>query len=273
MHLTFITDIVEQFLPGQILAAAYGACDARVLKRYILPDPAFAAKAQAQCATLNLDMAFAQCGQAKRAVASGVFMIAHPHQGGVEQAHYRGYNGIPMDVSTHMSCEVAFDLGSNNGQRSTKFRQAVKLGFAFGKSPISMVAVLFAAPHITPRGLNMALRVCANPHCGIGWRNRQLLDSCNLFDVSQLLAVGLSINKTLTALCAGKARHLIAHVTQALGHVDGFRGSGKLHRHQGTAMDAPAQEAPPHCACCNRVIVGWGCGGTQTRLWGAMFNA
>ncbi|WP_354362597.1 hypothetical protein [Undibacterium sp. GrIS 1.8] len=83
-----------------------------------------------------------------------------------------------------MSCEVAFDFGPNAWQHRTEFGQAVKLGFTSGQSPVGVVAILFAASRITPRGLNMALRLWANPDRGVGRRNRQFLDSCNMFDVA-----------------------------------------------------------------------------------------
>ena len=83
-----------------------------------------------------------------------------------------------------MSCEVAFNFDPNAWQHRTEFRQAVKLGFTSGQSPIDVVAVLFAAPCITPSGLNMALRLWANSDRGVGRRNRQFQDSCNMFDVA-----------------------------------------------------------------------------------------
>src|SRR3954471_10916773 len=82
--------VLEELLPGQVLAALDDACEPRIGDRDAVLDAALAAKAEAQDRAVDGEMAAPQRGEAVRAVVAHVLVVADADQRAVEEPHHGG---------------------------------------------------------------------------------------------------------------------------------------------------------------------------------------
>ena len=209
--------VLEEFLPRQLLAAPHHAGYARVAQFRLLPHAAFAAKAQAKLAALELCVARSQRGEAVRAVGGGVFLVAHAQVGGVEQSHQRReYQCAFQGLAAAVRRQVARHPAADPGQRPAKRQHVFELALVALRAPQRVVAVLATPACIQPRGLQVAVGQGADPHVGIRGRNGQALDACDLVLVLEPLTVRQAVAEGLFARgFAGEPRHGWADVHQA----------------------------------------------------------
>ena len=216
MRSAVLVQVLEQFLPRQLLAAAHHAGHARVVQGSALLHAAFAAKAQLQRAAAHGGVARAQRGQAVGAVADRIFLVAHAHIGGVQQPHDgRQHARARQQRLAPARCQVACHLGANARQRPAKGRHALELVRVAQLAPLRVVAVLAAPARVQPGGLQVALGQRADPHLGVGRRNGQAADAFQFALIAQPVAVGLAVAKALAPAHAPQARHVALHIDQA----------------------------------------------------------
>lgn len=75
-----------------------------------------------------------------------------------------------------------------------------------------MVAILLAAARIAAGGLQVALRIGADPYAGIGRWNSQGIDAADHSGVAYLLASRIEINKALALASSGEAVATVAGI-------------------------------------------------------------
>ena len=241
-HRAVLVLVGEQLLAGQLLAAPHHPCHARILHGHLVLHPALAAKAQPQAAAAHAGVLAAQRGEAVGAVLARVALVAHAHEGGVEQPHERRQQLRTLHRGARPRAEqVACDSRADARQRAAEGLQPGVLAVAAFGAPVGVVAVLLAPACVAAGGLQMAVRQRADPDVGIGRRNRQAADARQLALVDQQAAVGPLVAERRAAPHAPMARHRVADVDEAGGHRQRrrrlrglvplrLRASGRLHR-------------------------------------------
>ncbi|MNJ51374.1 hypothetical protein D3C77_466760 [compost metagenome] len=91
-----------------------------------------------------------------------------------------------------------------------------------------MIAILLAATGIAPGGLDMTLRVGADPHIGIGRGNGQGLDPRQGGGVADTLAAGIEVDEPAAQGFAAQARLAVFDVVQAGGEGGFVHGTGPV---------------------------------------------
>jgi hypothetical protein len=89
----------------------------------------------------DVDMAIAQSGEPEGLVGAGILLVAHAHQGGLEQAHDGGEHLVPWQSRPP---EVSLDTPAQSGQALAECDQLPILGRVAHGPPAQMVAVLLA---------------------------------------------------------------------------------------------------------------------------------
>src|SRR5207248_2787760 len=115
-------------------------------------------------------MPVAQCGQAKRTVLFGVFLVAHAEGGRVEQPDHGGKDFFTAET---LQLQVMADASANSGQRFTKGNHTVVFCLVAYFAPVGMVAILLAPFRIAPGCLYMPIRLRTYPYIGPGGRDTQ----------------------------------------------------------------------------------------------------
>ncbi|MNH13783.1 hypothetical protein D3C79_733650 [compost metagenome] len=177
---------------------------------------ALAAELKADGAALDLDVAVAQRGQAVGFVVAQVALVANTDQCVVQQADHQCHYLFPVQPRARQVClQLCAKLGQclGKGQHAPIFVLIAQL------APLGVVAVLLAATRIAPCGLQVALRVGADPHVGVGRRDHQGGDARQRFTVAHTLALGIQIDETVTPAAPAQAGLAIVNVMQAGGQV------------------------------------------------------
>ena len=99
MRVAGIVLIAEEFLAGEIAAAAHQRRNAVVTHRELMAHAALAGKAQQQRVAPDFHMPAQQGAEAVGAVAARVFAMADAHPGAVEQTHQRRDDAFTVDVA------------------------------------------------------------------------------------------------------------------------------------------------------------------------------
>jgi hypothetical protein len=90
MPLSGFIDILEKFVPGEILTLFDDACQSAVGHVHAMPDPAFSSELESHRRTAHPYMPIPQGRQSERFVGPRILFVADAYQGGFEQTHYRG---------------------------------------------------------------------------------------------------------------------------------------------------------------------------------------
>ncbi|MNV57907.1 hypothetical protein D3C71_1502590 [compost metagenome] len=92
----------------------------------------------------------------------------------------------------------------------------------------------------------MAVGQCADPHIGIGRRDRQRADPGQGGGIADRRAIGVTVGKALAGLAAGNARQFIADIAQAgLAGGGDFGGGGAARAHAGGVYQGNAVSPVP----------------------------
>jgi hypothetical protein len=84
-----------------------------------------------------------------------------------------------------------------------------ELGFIANLAPAGMISVLFAAARVAARGLQVTVFNGTDPDVGPRGRNREPADAEDSHFVSEGLAGGVNVSKTVAALFAANAWTII----------------------------------------------------------------
>ena len=96
-------------------------------------------------------------------VRFGVFLVADPDAGDLEQAHDCGKNFFPRQTG---ATQIALDVLAQRRQGRTELEHAGELAFVTQRSPFGVVAVLLAPAGITRRSLEMGIGNGRDPDIG-----------------------------------------------------------------------------------------------------------
>ena len=94
-HRSLAVHVLEQLLPGQLLASFEHTRGAWIGQLDVVQLPAFSAKPKGDMRAVNLHVAVAHGGQAKRLVVPGVLVVSDPDVGRIQEMHDRGYHAFP----------------------------------------------------------------------------------------------------------------------------------------------------------------------------------
>src|SRR5207237_5919821 len=164
----------EQLLARQVAAALDDAREPGIRHRDGVLDAALTAKAEAQHRAVDLEVAAAQRGQAVGAVLAHVFIVSHPDQRLVQQHHHRGEQ---LPAAEIRRTQIALDALAQARQHFAEFEHAPELRAVAGFAIAGVIAILLAPAGIGAGGLNVALRVRADPYLGPRGRDREPVES------------------------------------------------------------------------------------------------
>ncbi|SON85067.1 hypothetical protein XAP412_550027 [Xanthomonas phaseoli pv. phaseoli] len=153
----------------------------------------------------------AQRGQPVGAIAARVFGVAHAHQGVGQQRHHDRQHLFAREARQQ---QIATQAPPQFGQRSAEGDHAFELALAAYLRPLGVIAILLAPPGIAPGGLQMPVGLGADPHFGIGRRNRQRTNALQGLGIGNALPVGIAVTEALAGLAAADAGLLIVDVGQ-----------------------------------------------------------
>jgi hypothetical protein len=210
-----VIDVLEQMLPGEFLAALHDAGGRWVGEPRGLLHPALAPEADLQGGGACVHMPVAQRGQPERAVFGGVFLVAHAHRGAVQQPH----DGRDHRLQRQRPApQVARHRAADARQGAAELAQAVELLLPLLRLPVGVVAVLLAAPRIAAGGLQMTAWIGADPHLGVGGRDRQAPDAVELCGVADRAARGAQIHEAFAAPHPGPAGCVVLRINEFCWH-------------------------------------------------------
>jgi hypothetical protein len=119
---------------------------------------------------------------------------------------------------------VLVHLDAQSRQRLREVEHPLVLGALADLPEGRVVAVLLAALGVAPGGLQMAVRVRADPNVRVGGRDRELADPVEGRRVLHLAAVRLHVGEALAGLLAADPGLLVGDVAQP----GGFRGLARI---------------------------------------------
>src|SRR2546425_12541202 len=166
-------DVLEQLVPGEVLALLDDAGEAAVGDRDRVVHAALAAEGKLQLRALDLEVAPAQGGEPEGAVLAGVFVVAHADQRLVEQHHHGGEDLAPRQVAR---AQIALDALADLGEHFAELEHAAELGFVARLAVARMVAILLSSARVARRRLDVSPGIGTDPDLGPGGRDRKGID-------------------------------------------------------------------------------------------------
>ncbi len=173
---------------------------------------ALAAELEAHGAALYLNVAIAQGGQPIGLVVAQVALVADADQRVVEQAHHQRHDFLSIKAragQVHLQLRAQFWQGLGKGQHAPVLVLVTQF------APLGVVAVLLATASVAAGGLQVALRVAANPHIGVGRRDHQRGDARQGFAVAHALPLGVEVDEAVAPATPGQARLAVVDIVQA----------------------------------------------------------
>src|SRR5690606_37009 len=156
-QLAVVVAILEQRLPGELLATPQQPHQARVVEDDVVVLPALAAEAETGAATAQeLDMAVAQRSQAEGTVVARVFGVADPDQGLAHDRHYHRHYLLARKARAR---QVGAQAPAQLRQCLAERDDAIELALAAHLAPARVVAVLLATARIASGGLDVPARI------------------------------------------------------------------------------------------------------------------
>src|ERR1700704_5285660 len=231
-------DVLEQLLPGQVLALLNDAREAPVGDRHRVIDPALPAEAEEQFRALDLDVTLAQGRETEGAVLARVLVVAHADQRLVEQHHHGGEDLAPREIAR---AQVALHALADLGEGFAELEHAPELRLVARLAVQGMVAVLLAAARVARSRLDVPFGVRADPDVGPGGRNREGVDPLALGFACDALAVRRVVNPALSRTLAPDAGEAVGDVAEpgAQGRLAMLVDARRDHRQPAPGWTAP----------------------------------
>ena len=129
----------------------------------------------------------------------------------VQQAHHQRHDLFPVQPWPR---QVGFQLCAQLWQGLGERKHAPVFVLVAQLAPLRVVAVLLAAAGIAAGGLQVAMRVGADPHIRVGRGDHQCGDACEGFAVAYSLAIGIEVDETVAPAPTGQARLTVVNVVQ-----------------------------------------------------------
>jgi len=173
-------------------------------------------------AALDRHVPVAERGQPEAAIQPRIVGIADPDERGIEKVN-DGRDDLPEGQAG--TSHIALHAASDRRQRMGEVEDVLVFRGVADLEEIRMVAVLLAALRITARGLDVAVRVGADPDIGPGRRHGQPSDSCLRLPIADRATVRIAIGEALAARDAADAGFVVRDMGKP--SAAGIRGSGK----------------------------------------------
>src|SRR5689334_8371936 len=202
--------------------------------------PALASKLEAHGRARDLHVMVPQRGEAERAIAAGVLLVADPDARALEQPDHRGQHLLPRQPRLG---QVLLDPLAQSGQRLAEGEHAAELGLVAHHAPFGMVAILLAAAGIPAGGLEVAAGRRTDPYVGVGGWNCQTADARQCGLVANRPTIRVHVAEALARAPAADAGRRIAHIAQT-GRLGGLEWIGRGLRTP-TARGHEAPYLPP----------------------------
>src|SRR3546814_464027 len=119
-------------------------------------------------------------GRAIAAIGFPVRIVSHPHLAQIEQPHHCRDHRLLFRPAVS---QIALHLPPQSGQRSAELKAAVVFPRFLGLAIGGVVAVLLASPRIISDGLQMPVRIRAEPAVHIGGRKADAVQPPDFFRV------------------------------------------------------------------------------------------
>jgi hypothetical protein len=213
-----VVDVLEQFLPGQLLAPAHDRCEPAVAQPHLVRQPALPPEPEPHLGALDAGVTVAHRRQPERPVQAGVLVVADPDQGQLQEPHDRGEHLLagqtaPGEVSVRPATDPGQGLGE--GDHAAEVLGATTL------PPLWVVAVLLPPTRIAPGRLQVPVRPWADPHVGPGRRDDDGPDALELVPVTDGPSLRVAVREASSGTVAGEARSGVRRIAQATRAGDG----------------------------------------------------
>jgi hypothetical protein len=160
-------------MAGQVLTAPHDRRHAPAGDIHTVSLAALASKLQAQALARDRDLPGPERGQPERMVGLAVLLVADADASPLEQPDHRGQDLLARQARQR---EVARHASPDPRQRPSEREHAPVLRLVAHLPPPLVVAILPAAPGVTPDGLKVAVWIGTDPDVGPGGWDGQPLD-------------------------------------------------------------------------------------------------
>ena len=191
-------------------------------------------------------MPLVQSGQTVRPVLLRILGVADADQGEFQQPHGGRQHLVAGDPR---SGQIGFYTPPEFRQRPGKGGHPFELGLRGVPAPAVMIAILFAALHITTRRLDVAAGARRNPDVGPCGRNSQGADALQNRLVTDQGTFGVMIGKARARTRARQTGPIVAAPRQPLGNFRPFAHLQRTVRHQRLALIEPTPGVRIHVRC------------------------
>ena len=170
---TVVVEVLEQPLPGDLLALPEHAGDAPVLGVHLVPQPALAGEDEGDLGPGDARVLVAQGGEPVRAVVARVLVVPDPDERRLQQL-YDGREDLL--AGNALQGQIGIDASPHRGQRRREERQAVELDPVAERGPVRVVPVLQPSSCVATDCLQMRVGEVADPHVGPRGRDDDAAD-------------------------------------------------------------------------------------------------
>src|SRR3954468_17898327 len=204
--------VLEELLPRQVLAALDDAREARVGDRDAVLDAALAAEGEAQHRAVDREVPAPERGQAIRAIVAHVFVVPHPDERAIEQAHDRGEDLAPAEIG---GAQVALDTVAKPWQHLAEFEHALEFRAVARLAVLRVIPVLLAPARIARGRLDVAVGIRADPHVAPRRRNGEAVQPFRDAVIGDAAAARMKVNPAFARAVAPDAVDAIGDVAQS----------------------------------------------------------
>jgi len=206
-----VVQILEQLLARQRLAVLHDSRDPAVGDRDRVTHPALASETEAEVGSRDRHMSPLERGEPVGTVFLGVFGVAYPDQGLLEQPDHGGQHfGAGKTRAGQVLLHPAPDLG----QHLAELEHPPELGLVSNLAVLGVVAVLLPALGVPCRGLDMAVGGRADPDVFPCRRDDQRADPGQNFRVLDHLTIGSQKAEPAADALPPDAGERVAHVPE-----------------------------------------------------------
>ena len=168
-----------------------------------------------------------QRGRAIGAVLAGIGGVAHPDRDPVDQRQNGGDGEVEL---ARLAGEIAADAAADRRQGRAELCEVVELVCLAPGAPVGVVAVLLAGPRVLPGGLQVAMRLGADPDVLVGRRHRERVEASALRPARDGGAVRGGVGEPAPAPLASDAGFAVG-IVDKLGGGRHRRISSTVQRH------------------------------------------
>ena len=169
-----VVEVLEEPLPGDLLAVAQHLGHAPVPGVHLVGDPALAGEHEGDLGSRDARVPVPEGREAVGAVVTRVFVVADADERRLQQLGDGRQHLVARDAGER---EVGVDALPHRREGVGERGQAVELHPVAERGPVGVVAVLEPTPLVAPHGLEVGVGVVADAHVGPGRRDHDGADA------------------------------------------------------------------------------------------------